>query len=352
MSRSNEISGSAITDTFVYQQLISTVAPNLSPLVDTYPGSVVVIENVVDNYTETVKNANTFSNTTLQTNTASLVVGMSVGGLGVADGTTITAIAGSNCTLSIPATQTIDAGDYVFSANEHRAHGVSKNRYVSKRLALADGMDAEDVRVLLTAYRPQGTEVEVYAKIMSTTDADVFNNKDWSPLVCVENADVRSDSLNTKDYREFVYTFADEPTNVRITGTGRTDVSTNASNTTLEGFGTAFDDELVVGDFIKLSRTSDNTLYDIRRVAAITDYNTITLDNAPSFTNDGIQLSKIVRPKMAFKYKSNDGIVRYYNEAGAYFDTYKYMAIKIVLRAVNSAVVPTVQDVRAIATSI
>lgn len=351
-SRSNEISGSSINDTFEYQQLISTVATNLSPLVDTYPGSVVVVENVVDNYAESLKTANTFSNTTLQTNTTSLAVGMSVGGLGIPYGTVISAIDGSNCTISIPSDQTIDAGVFVFGSNDHREHGISKNRYVSKRLALADGMDAEDVRVLITAYRPQGTEVEVYAKIMSATDADTFNNKDWSPLVCVENADIRSDSLNTKDYREFTYTFANEPTSVRVTGTGRTDVSANAANTTLEGFGTAFDDELVEGDFIKLTRTSDETLYDIRRVQTITDYNTIVLNAAPSFTNDGIKIYKIVRPKMAFKYKGNDNIVRYYNDNGAYFDTYKYMAIKIVLRAINSAVVPTVQDVRAIATSI
>lgn len=351
-SRSNEISGSSFNDTFEYQQNISTVATNLSPLIDTNPGSIVVIENVVDNYVEMTMSANTFANTTLQTSTGSLVVGMSVGGLGIADGTTILAIDGSNCTLSIPASLVIDAGSYVFGSNDHRAHGISKNRYVSKRLALVDGLDAEDVRVLITAYRPQGTEVEVYAKVMSATDGDIFANKEWSPLVCIENADVRSDSLNTKDYREYTYTFANEPTAVRVTGTVRTDVSTNASNTTVEGFGTDFAAELTEGDFVKLVRTTDETLYDIRRVATITDYNTLVLNAAPSFTNDGIKMYKVVRPKMAFKYKGNDGIVRYYNESGAYFDTYKFMAIKIVLRAVNSAVVPTVQDIRAIATSI
>lgn len=351
-SRSNEISGSSIIDTFEYTQTISTVAPNLSPLVDTNPGSVIVIENVVDNYVELTMSANTFANTTLQTNTAGLAVGMSVGGLGVVDGTVISSINGSNCVLSIPTALTIDSGSYIFGSNDHRTHGISTNRYISKRLALVDGLDAEDIRVLITAYRPQGTEVEIYAKVMSATDADIFANKEWSPLVCVENADVRSDSLNAKDYREYTYTFATEPHSVRVTGTVRTDVSTDASNTTVEGFGTAFDEELVAGDFVKLVRTSDETLYDVRRVSTITDYNTIVLNAAPSFTNDGIKMYKIVRPKMAFKYSGNDGIVRYYNDSGAYFDTYKYMAIKIVLRATNSAVVPTVQDIRAIATSI
>lgn len=351
-SRSNEISGLSIVNSFTYQQQVSTIATNLSPLVDTYPGSVLIVENLVDNYVGTTTTANTFSNTTLQTNTSSLAVGMSVGGLGITDGTVITAINGSNCTLSIAASHTVDQSLCSFTANEHKAYGISKNRYISKRLALADGLDAEDIRVLLTAYRPQGTEIEVYAKIMNGTDADVFSNKDWSKLVYVTGEDIRSDSLNVSDYREYEYTFDTAPPGVRITGTGRSDVSSNTSNTTIEGFGTAFDDELSAGDFIRLVRTSDETLYDVRRINSVTDYNTLVLDNAPSFTADGIKIYKVTQPRTAFKYKGNDSIVRYYNSNGSYFDGYKYMALKIVLRAVNSAVVPTVQDVRALAISI
>lgn len=351
-SRSNEISGLSITNSFTYQQFISTVATNLSPIVDTNPGSVLVVENIVDNYVGVTVSANTFSNTTLQTNTASLAVGMGVGGLGITDGTVITAINGSNCTLSIAASTTVDQGTCIFTANEHKPYGISKNRYISKRLALADGLDAEDIRVLITAYRPQGTEVEIYAKIMNGTDVSQFNEKDWSKLVFVSGEDIRSDSLNPTDYREYEYTFDTAPPGVRITGTGSMDVSSNTSNTTVEGFGTAFDDELVAGDFVRLVRATDETLYDVRRVNAVTDFNTIVLDNAPSFSGDGIKMYKITQPRTAFKYKDNDSIVRYYNTNGSYFDGYKYMALKIVLRATNSAVVPTVQDVRALAISI
>jgi hypothetical protein len=351
-SRSNEISGISITDSFRYQQAISTVATNLSPIVDTVPGSVLVIENVVDNYIATTQSANTYSNTVIQTNTSVIAVGMSVGGLGIQDGTVVTGISGSNVTISVAAAQTIDNGTYEFTSNDHKSYGISKNRYVSKRLALADGLDAEDLKVLITAYKPEGTEIELYAKILNGADSDTFANKDWSKLVQVTNQGLKSDSLNVYDYREFEYTFDTAPPGVRVTGTVRTDVSANTGNVVVEGFGTEFDSELVEGDFVKLVRTSNESLYDVRRVATITDYNTISLDRAPSFTNDGIKMYKITQPKVAYKCADNDGIVRYHNESGAFFDTYKYLALKIVLRATDSAVVPAVQDIRAIAVSI
>lgn len=351
-SRSNEISGIAVTDSFVYQQAISTVASNLSPIVDTVPGSILVVENIVDNYVDAVKSANTFSNTTVQVATEGIEVGMGIGGLGIADGTVITAVGDNQVTISVPATQAIDNGLFTFTSNDHKPYGISKNRYISKRLALADGLDAEDLKVFITAYKPEGTEVEIYAKVLNGVDSDTFANKDWSKLVQVTNAGVRSDSLNPSDYREFEYTFDTTPPSVRVTGTVRTDVSANTGNTTVEGFGTEFNSELTVGDFVKLTRTSDESQYDVRRVATITDFNTIVLDAAPSFTDDGIKMYKITQPKFAYKYSGNDGIVRYHNESGAYFDSYKYLALKIVLRARDSAVVPTVQDVRAIAVSV
>lgn len=351
-SRSNEISGASYVDSFTYQQQLSSVTGVLSPLLDTNPGSILFIENVVDNYVPVLQTANTFSNTLLQTDTTNLAVGMCVQGLGISDDTVITSINGANVEISIAASLSIDANLFRFTSNDHKPYGISKNRYISKRLALADGLDAEDLKLFITAYRPVGAEIEVYAKILNGADGDSFNNKDWSKLVQSTNSDQRSDSLNPTDYREFQYTFDTTPPGIAITGTGRTDVSSNTANVEISGFGTEFDSELVVGDFIKLSRTSDQTLFDIRRVATIADFNTLTVDTAPTFTADGITIEKILEPNVAFKNALNDGIVRYYNDAGAYFDTYKYMAVKIVLRSTSGSIVPTVQDIRAIAVSI
>lgn len=349
-SRTNEISGSSFVDSFSFQQTLSTASDILSPLVDLYPGSVVIVENLVDNYQARLVSANTFSNTTIGIDTSNIQVGMGVAGLGIPDNTVVVAVDDENnkITISKAAEQTIDEQDIEINSNEVAGFGISTNRYISKRLSLAEGLDAEDVKVYLTAYNPTGTSIEVYAKIMHATDGDSFSDKSWTLLEQVTNIGVSSDSLNPNDYREFEYAFPNIPPSLRISGTANTD----STSTTIEGFGSEFNSELVEGDFIRLAIPGDDATFDIRKVVTITDFNTIVVDAPPSSNNDGVRVYKVIHPYTAFRNKRNDNIVRYYNSDGAFFDTYKYMAIKVVLRSEDSALIPTVQDIRAIAVSI
>jgi len=57
------------------------------------------------------------------------------------------------------------------------------SRYISKTVVLADGQDAEDLVVFLTAYRPQGTNIQVYGKVLNATDSDPFDDKSWTPML-------------------------------------------------------------------------------------------------------------------------------------------------------------------------
>jgi hypothetical protein len=349
-SRTNEVSGASFVDSFSFQQTLNSGTSVLSPLVDLYPGSIVVVENVVDDYQASLQTANTFSNSTLQTDVTNIVPGMGVTGLGIPLGTIVTSVnaSSSQLILSNDANLTLDEQTVEINANEIAGFGVSTNRYVSKRLSLSDGLDAEDIKVYITCFKPSGTEVEIYAKILHTTDGDNFQDKNWSPLQQATNIGVYSDSLNLNDYRDFEYTFRHTPPSIRASGT----VTTNSSCTTLDGFGTEFDSELVEGDFIRISTPGDDDIFDIRKVTTVTDFNTIVVDVAPSANGDGQKIYKVIQPYTAFKNKRNDSIVRYYNQDGAFFDTYKYLAIKIVLRSENSAIVPAVQDIRALAVSI
>ncbi len=55
----------------------------------------------------------------------------------------------------------------------------------------------------------------------------------------------------------------------------------------------------------------------------------------------------------AYKFSGNNGVVRYYNSSVAYFDTFKYFSLKIVLRtSTGSHLIPRVKDLRAIALQI
>lgn len=79
--------------------------------------------------------------------------------------------------------------------------------YVSKQIGLQEDLDASGLRVLLSAYRPVGTYVDVYARFIYSTNAD--DQSDWIEL---DNANpiLYSNISNVKDYREFEYNLADE----------------------------------------------------------------------------------------------------------------------------------------------
>lgn len=90
-------------------------------------------------------------------------------------------------------------------ASERIGLGESEARYVSKMVQLADGMDAEDIRVLLGGYKPTGTDIRVYVKFLSATDSRNFKEIEWTRLYVKPETNSTSSSVNREDYREFEY---------------------------------------------------------------------------------------------------------------------------------------------------
>ena len=91
--------------------------------------------------------------------------------------------------------------------NENNEVGDAEMRYISKPIELADGQDAEDIKVYLSSYKPSGTEINVYAKIHNAEDGQSFEDKDYSLLTQITASNTISDSVDTTDYREFEYGF-------------------------------------------------------------------------------------------------------------------------------------------------
>ena len=60
--------------------------------------------------------------------------------------------------------------------------GNSKVRYITRTVTLADGQDAEDLRVYLTAYKPTGSDIFVYYKVLNGDDNDTFADDRWIPM--------------------------------------------------------------------------------------------------------------------------------------------------------------------------
>ena len=60
--------------------------------------------------------------------------------------------------------------------------GSSQSRYITRTVTLADGQDAEDLRVYLTAYKPSGSNIFVYYKALNGDDNDAFADTRWIPM--------------------------------------------------------------------------------------------------------------------------------------------------------------------------
>lgn len=91
------------------------------------------------------------------------------------------------------------------TANESGDYGAASTKYISKTITLADGQEAEDLKVYVTAYKPSKTLIYVYAKVWNAEDSEDFDKKKWSLMKQVTESTVHSDPKNAEDYREFEF---------------------------------------------------------------------------------------------------------------------------------------------------
>lgn len=65
--------------------------------------------------------------------------------------------------------------------------GNCQARYITKRVDLAPGFDAGDLRVFLDCVRPRGTDINVYYKVKADSDTDAFDSKKWKLMYKVND---------------------------------------------------------------------------------------------------------------------------------------------------------------------
>ena len=78
-------------------------------------------------------------------------------------------------------------------------------KYISKKIELAEDLDAEDFNLILSAYRPTGSTIKVYIKAQNQYDSDSFDTLDWTELELFEGVGMFSSLTDLNDYREFRY---------------------------------------------------------------------------------------------------------------------------------------------------
>jgi hypothetical protein len=67
-------------------------------------------------------------------------------------------------------------------SGEDGNNGTAASKYISRRVVLDDGQDAEDLRVYLSNQIPAGCDVRVYGRFQNATDPSNFDDLDWIQL--------------------------------------------------------------------------------------------------------------------------------------------------------------------------
>ena len=76
-------------------------------------------------------------------------------------------------------------------------------RYISRRVTLEENFDAMDIKVYMDAYKPRGTNIHVYYKVLSGDDSEPFEQKPWY-LMEQQTANTTY-SINENDFKRFEF---------------------------------------------------------------------------------------------------------------------------------------------------
>lgn len=189
-SRSNELADHATTRSFTFRVNMSNLSPQTprytSPFVDTDAATIKMFEYDINEQYVTA---------------GSFTVGESYIIRTVGD-TSFTGIGASSNAVDVQFTATgAGSGTGTAFIDESVSDAEGKARYISKLVTLADNLDAEDLNVYLTAYRPPGTTIEVYAKFLAEDDPEQFDAKVWTQLTG-QASNPFSQNSNRFDFKE------------------------------------------------------------------------------------------------------------------------------------------------------
>jgi hypothetical protein len=221
-----------------------------------------------------------------------------------------------------------------------------QSRYMSKAVVLAEGQDAEDIKIYLTAYRPASSNFKIYMKAINGQDHDPYDDRVWSRLVEANSSySLVSSGTNLNDFVELAF---DIPVSSQVFANLDNCGCSNASLTVTVPTSVKFTN----GDFIYLTDPSTGA-FNVRQIVEVQNNTSLVLTSKPSFSNTA-NLNIGLIPYLedataAFLYDMNGGIMRYSTIDDIYYDSYKKFAIKIVPISDDPVIVPRLADMRCIA---
>ena len=162
----------------------------------------IVITNGGDDYPASGATATISAPTSGTTATASVTVTANVV-------TAITVTAGGSGYYETPTITLSNAASGVDHAtatvqNELGSDGGNATaRYISRRVNLEDGFDAQDLKIFLNAYKPKDTDIKVYFRVHNAEDPEDFEKKPY--VLMTQETDANLISANETDIKHYVF---------------------------------------------------------------------------------------------------------------------------------------------------
>jgi len=202
-----------VEDTMSMSATLSSTDPALSPIISDDGTSVYTVINVINNMGITnavISLANTGSGYSDPANVSVSISDPDVGsdkavlGFTVANNGTTDVVSSvyvdyegsgyiTTPTITITGANTTPAQAIVYGETSPRG-GNSLVRYFTKKVILTPSNDSADLRVFYTAYKPFGTEVYIYYKILNRNDTQNFDDGNWQLMTHINNPNVYSTS--------------------------------------------------------------------------------------------------------------------------------------------------------------
>ena len=204
--------------TFELAAALSTLNPDISPFIDVTRLGILGVQNRINNLELSNSDIQVVNAGSGYANSADVTVTISGGnGFGataqanvvggeIVDIEIVDAGSGYSETPTVTITPGSGGGSGASAGvvgETSKTGGNALARYVTRRVTLAEGFDSGDLRVYITAYKPVGSRIQVYAKYLSASDPESFEDKKWQRLTQLGNANFVSENRN--DYREIIF---------------------------------------------------------------------------------------------------------------------------------------------------
>lgn len=108
-----------------------------------------------------------------------------------------------------PATPMLDLQSATLNAYRYRINGTYTPAWVSKDVHLAEGFEAEDFKLWLTAHRPHGTNIRVYIRVRNDADDTPLRDIDWIEMTMTEGSNLYVPKKHRTKFKEYAFEVPD-----------------------------------------------------------------------------------------------------------------------------------------------